>query len=152
MQTTSRMLFYPAIEEYVSYDEILTTQRRYLSDIDLIVTSLGGSDTYCFCRRMPFPYNRYGILHTGVVFDWNKLDYLRNDPRYWTEVFPPVTESDTEIPSIYVGLTTSYNTRTMVARGELMLYTFQPHAISTGIVGYHNNDTLHDSVYNLYWR
>lgn len=152
MQTTSRMLFYPAIEEYISYDEILITQRRYLSDIDIMVTSLGSSSTYYFCRRMPFPYNRYGALHTGVIFDWSKLDYLRNDSRYWIEVFPPMIESDTEIPKICVALTTSYNTRTMVARGELMLYTFQPYAISTGVVGYENNDTLHDSVYNLYWR
>ena len=72
MKTTSRMLFYPAIEEYVSYDEILITQRRYLSDIDLIVTSLGGSDTYYFCRRSMELILEIagGIVLAMVILSW----------------------------------------------------------------------------------
>lgn len=118
---------------------------QYLSNYPTGITcAFGDIEIY---RRLSFPLSRYGVTHTGIVFNWR---CIASDRVY--EVMPVQYTKYTRYGSLTtVGVTTDYNTREVIERGKLVLYAFYPHLVPMESVFHVDGVTENDHMCNLEW-
>ncbi len=118
---------------------------KYLYDYPTGITlAFGDIELY---RKVPFPYTKYGVTSSGIVFKWRSI-YL--DDVY--KVIPTTYIRDTQYgPVTYVGIDTDYCTREIIERAKLVLLTFYQRQRPTDMVFRIDGITENDHMCNLEW-
>jgi hypothetical protein len=119
--------------------------QKYLYDYPTGITlAFGDIEIY---RRAPYPYMKYGVTSSGIIFHWNMVSL--NDADY---VLPRIYIKNTLYgPINYISICTDYNTKEVIERARLVLLTFYQKVKPTDNILHIDGNTENDHMCNLVW-